>query len=64
MISQNMKNKKLLGALAGDNIGSVYEFQNTKSMDFEKSKTNSLTSLERGNSKALRQSLIIENRPQ
>lgn len=30
-----MKNKKMLGALVGDIIGSVYEFQNTKSMDFE-----------------------------
>lgn len=26
---------KMLGALAGDIIGSVYEFANTKSTDFE-----------------------------
>lgn len=30
-----MENVKMLGALAGDIIGSVYEFRNTKSMDFE-----------------------------
>ena len=26
---------KMLGALVGDIIGSIYEFRNTKSMDFE-----------------------------
>ena len=30
-----MENVKMLGALAGDIIGSPYEFYNTKSMDFE-----------------------------
>ena len=30
-----MENVKMLGALAGDIIGSVYELRNTKSMDFE-----------------------------
>lgn len=30
-----MENKKMLGALVGDIVGSIYEFQNTKSMDFE-----------------------------
>ena len=30
-----MNNVKMLGALAGDIIGSVYEFANTKSTDFE-----------------------------
>ena len=30
-----MSNVKMLGAVAGDIIGSVYEFANTKSTDFE-----------------------------
>ena len=30
-----MEKIKMLGALAGDIIGSVYEFDNTKSTDFE-----------------------------
>ena len=30
-----MKKIKMLGALVGDIVGSVYEFQNTKSMDFD-----------------------------
>lgn len=30
-----MNNIKMLGALVGDIIGSVYEFHNTKSTDFE-----------------------------
>ena len=30
-----MEKTKMLGAIAGDIIGSVYEFQNTKSMDFD-----------------------------
>ena len=30
-----MAKREMLGALAGDIIGSVYEFRNTKSMDFE-----------------------------
>lgn len=30
-----MKNLEMLGALAGDIIGSVYEFRNSKSVDFE-----------------------------
>ena len=30
-----MRNARMLGALAGDIIGSVYEFRNTKSVDFE-----------------------------
>ena len=28
-------NTKMLGALVGDIVGSVYEFHNTKSTDFE-----------------------------
>ena len=31
----NMEKVKMLGALVGDIVGSVYEFDNTKSMDFE-----------------------------
>ena len=30
-----MEKKKILGALVGDIVGSVYEFCNTKSTDFE-----------------------------
>ncbi|MCL2879690.1 MAG: dinitrogenase reductase, partial [Treponema sp.] len=30
-----MKKNNILGAIAGDIIGSSYEFNNTKSMDFE-----------------------------
>ena len=30
-----MINKKMLGAFVGDIVGSIYEFHNTKSMDFE-----------------------------
>ncbi len=30
-----MKNKKMLGAIVGDIVSSIYEFCNTKSMDFE-----------------------------
>ena len=31
----NMKSKMLLGAIAGDVIGSVYEFHSVKSVDFQ-----------------------------